>query len=295
MKKQMKNKYFGFIPVLLLLVMGFFQSIGQDKGKEITTLSYYNSTNGVQYLIVESVLKKGKVRTPINGKEFQLYLDSAGTNLIGKLKTDGTGKAKAFIPVNLKAAWDKADAHTFVLMSGEDEIISDYIITKSKITLDTLNSDGTRSLVVKVEKKVNNAWVPASDVEMKVGVSRLAGSILSAGDEDTYTTDSTGSVTVELKKLKLTGDKNGMITLAARVDKNDNFGNLLVEKSVKWGVPLVTDTSFFHQRSLWSTRTRTPYWLLFMAYSIIIGVWGTLIYLVRQLLVIKKLGKSNPV
>ncbi|MFN8246962.1 MAG: hypothetical protein U0T56_11335 [Ferruginibacter sp.] len=80
------------------------------------------------------------------------------------------------------------------------------------------------------------------------------------------------------------------IILMARVDENDQLGYLTVEKAVPWGKITKPTTDFFEQRTLWSTRFRTPYWLLFMAYSIVIAVWGTLIYLFTQFIRLKKLG-----
>ena len=127
---------------------------------------------------------------------------------------------------------------------------------------------------------------------MKVGVTRSA-SILSAGDEDTYTTDSTGMATAEFKKDSLPGDNQGNITLVARIEDNDLYGNLSVEKTVPWGIAVKTETGFFDQRTLWSTRFRTPGWLLFMAYSIVISVWSVLIYLVFQLIKIKRLSMKD--
>src|SRR5436190_3674815 len=99
-------------------------------------------------------------------------------------------------------------------------------------------------------------WIPAKDVEMKVGISRMGG-VLSAGDEATYTTDSSGSVTVEFKKDSLPGDEKGNIILAAKVENNDQYGNLFVEKTVPWGISKKSDNTFFKQRTLWSTRSRT--------------------------------------
>jgi hypothetical protein len=86
------------------------------------------------------------------------------------------------------------------------------------------------------------------------------------------------------------GDEKGNIVLVARVEDNDNYGNLVVEKSVPWGKVVKTDISFFDQRTLWSTRFRTPVWLLVMAYGMVIGVWGTIIYIVLQIFRIKKMG-----
>ncbi len=265
------------------------QLAAQEEGKKIVKLHYVNSNNSVQYLLLESILKKGKVLTPITHQSYKIYLDSAGTNLISNLKTDETGKAKAFIPPSLKAVWDASSQHTFIVMAGDEEVISDFVITKAKITLDTSNADGVRNVTVSVLKMEDTKWVPAADVEMKVGIQRLGG-ILSAGEEDNYTTDSSGTVTVEFKRDKLPGDQNGNLLLVAKVEDNELFGSLIAEKKALWGIASKVDTGFFDQRTLWSTRFRTPYWLLFMAYSIIFGVWGTLIYLIRQVIKIKKLG-----
>lgn len=280
-------------PTLLLFLFTVSLLTGplaaQEVGKKIVKLHYVNSNNSVQYLLLESMLKEGKVLSPISNQSYKIYLDSAGTNLISNLTTDETGKAKAFIPPNLKAVWGASSQHTFIVIAGDEEIISDFVITKAKITLDTSNVDGVRNITVSVLKMENTKWVPAADVEMKVGVQRLGG-ILSAGEEDNYTTDSSGTVTVEFKRDKLPGDQKGNLLLVAKVEDNELFGSLLAEKKALWGAATKVDAGFFDQRTLWSTRFRTPYWLLFMAYSIIFGVWGTLIYLIRQVIKIKKLG-----
>lgn len=287
MKKLINKPAILFLVSVLMLLSN--QIIAQETGKKITKLRYFTINNNVQYLLLESVLKKGKTLTPQPNQSYELYLDSAGTNLIAKVKTDATGKAKAFIPAGLRVAWDASPQHTFIVKSGDEEIISDFIITKAKITLDTVVADGTKSLAVTVTKLENNEWVPAADVELKVGIQRLGG-LIPAGEEETYTTDSTGRITAEFKRDGLPGDEHGTLTLAAKVEDNDQFGNLLVQKKAAWGIARKIDHNFFDQRTLWSTRFKTPYWLLFIAYSIIIGVWGTLIYLIRQVVKIIKLG-----
>ncbi len=137
----------------------------------------------------------------------------------------------------------------------------------------------------------DNKWVPVPDVDVAIGVKR-ENSILPAGDDPTYTTDSSGTATAELKKDSLPGDEKGNYVIAAKVEDNDVVGNLRVEETVPWGVRTEINRSFFKQRTLWSTRFRTPFWLLFTVYGIVIGVWGTLIYLVFNLVKIGKIGKN---
>jgi len=261
--------------------------------EEVVKLHYFNSNNKLHYILVESLLKTGKKYTPLSSRTVELYLDSNQTeNKIAKIVTDENGKAIVPLPPSLKAVWDASGKHVFIAVStvkGEEKTV-ELGIVKSRIALDTATADGVRSITVHVDQFVNNSWIVAPDVEMKIGVKRHGG-VLSAGDEATYTTDSTGSVTVEYNKDSLPGDQHGNITLVAKTEDHELFGNLITEKNVSWGSAMAPDDSFFNQRTLWTTRFRTPFWLLFIAYTIVIGVWGTLIYLVTQLFKIRKLGR----
>ena len=296
MKKMKRNKIIYLLLSCLFMLLTNLVTAQEDSvvSKEIVKLKYYNDNNRMQYLVVENLLKTGKKTKPLINKIFELYLDSiSAENFIAKVTTGNSGKAKSFIPVSLKSKWDLMPGHTFIaIRAGKEETkTAELTITKAKIKIDTASKDGVRSIMVQVMKYENSEWVPANEVEMKVGIQRHGG-ILSAGGEEIYTTDSSGTATVELKKDSLPGDQKGNIILVAKVEDNDLFGNMLVEKTVPWGVALKTDNSFFDQRTLWTTRFRTPFWLLFMAYSIVIGVWGTIIYLVLQIMKIKKSGRS---
>lgn len=264
----------------------------EPEATEIVKLSYHSSNNSIQYLLLKSIIKKGKEQTPVKNKAYSIYLDSAAdATKVADVKTDAEGKAKTFLPPSLKQAWDASSQHIFIVKAGDEEVVNDYSITKSKITIDTATTDGIRNINITIQKQEGTEWLPAADVEMKIGIQRLGG-ILTAGEEETYTTDSSGTVSVAVKNDSLPGDDKGNIILAVKVDDNETYGNLLVQQAATWGVKTTTDNSFFEQRTLWSTRFRTPLWLLFLAYTIVLSVWGTLIYLVFQLFKIKKLGKQ---
>ena len=293
--KQMPTYKIKFLHLLLFLAVTTCV-VAQDStvNSPSVNVRYFVKDNNVQYITVQSRIKEGRKFNPLPKREVQLYLDSAdNTNLIAKIITDKKGEGSCTLPPSLKDKWNNSNKHSFIAVlkgeKGEEEITSTLEITKAKIVIDTANADGTRSVNVKVLYADNNEWLPAKDVEMKVGVDR-SGSVLSAGDEATYTTDSTGIVNVEFKKLNLPGDKTGNFMLVAKVEDNEQYGNLIIEKSVPWGTATKVDNTFFDQRTLWTTRFRTPFWLLLMAYSIVIGVWGTIIYLVMQIVKIKKLG-----
>lgn len=300
MQKSNQNKPLLLFFFFVLLLTNNRTAAQEDSviQEKVVKLHYFNANNKAQYLILESLLKTGKKTEPQNNKSLEVYLDSiSASNIIAKVVTDNKGRAKAVIPPSLKTVWDASSIHKFIAVapatSKEEEKTYELEITKARITLDTASEEGARSIMVHVEQYVNDEWVAAPDVEMKIGIERL-GSILSAGDEESYTTDSAGMVTAEFKKDSLPGDQKGNFILAAKIEDNDQFGNLLVEKTVGWGLALQPDTNFFDQRTLWTTRFRTPFWLLFMAYSIVIGVWSTIIYLVLQIVKIKKIGVATP-
>jgi hypothetical protein len=260
-------------------------------------LRYFVNNNSIQYLMVQSRIKVGKKFEALPRKVVQIYLDSnSPENLITKTYTDEKGFAKVIIPPSLKDKWNSSPQHQFIgileATSKEEERTTSLEITKAKMEMDTSTTDSVHSINVLVKFFQNNDWVPVKDVEMKLGVNR-SGGILSAGDEETYTTDSTGTASVEFKRDSLPGDHLGNFVLVAKVEDNEQFGNLLVEKTVPWGIVVKENKNFFDQRTLWSTRFRTPEWLLFMAYSIVISVWSVIIYLVFQIIKIKRLGKEN--
>ena len=136
----------------------------------------------------------------------------------------------------------------------------------------------------------DTAWVPVKGVELKVAVKRMDGD-LNISETQSYTTDSTGAISAEFKRDSLPGDINSSLILVAKVEDNDQYGNLSVEKTVRWGSKFKYETNFYN-RTLFARRGQSPMWLELMAYSIILAVWGVLIYLIIQLYKIKKIGRN---
>ena len=286
-----KYKYNLVLSSVLLLMAWSVDVVAQGKAaadKLIFKLSYFNVNNSTQYLVFESLMRTEHSVLPQIGKEYEIFLGDTSAP-VAKIITDKHGKANAVIPPSLKQAWEASSQHIFLVKEGDKELISDYTINKAKITIDTTTADTVHSITATVQTLKDGKWVPAADVEMKLGIKRLGG-ILPAGDDETLTTDSSGTVTTELKKLNLPGDSKGNYLLMAQVEDNDLYGNIIVEKSVPWGTVPHYNADFFKERHLWSTGRHAPLWLVSMALFIMITVWGTLIYLVFQMIKIKKLG-----
>jgi hypothetical protein len=296
--KNINNIVMAILFLVMAISLGAAAQQDSAKPKLLLNVGYYMNNNQMVYLLANTKAKISGKFKQVPGIAVTVYLDKESPDLlIGKTITNEEGLGKLIIPASLKSVWDASAQHQFI---GSTEATKEYEsataetdITKSKITVDTISDGETRKIDVSVSAYNGKDWIPAPDVELKVGVARLGGSLLTAGDEATYTTDSTGKISAELLKKNLPGDEKGNLILVARVDENDTYGNLKVEKTVPWGVAVKPNLHFFDQRTLWSTRFKTPIWLLAMAYSIVLGVWGTIIYLVFQIIKIKKLGTSK--
>jgi hypothetical protein len=257
----------------------------------LSAIAYHVPANGVPYLLVTTTSKLEKRLLPVPRVNFNVFMD-ADSIIISKGITDAEGKAIVYLPGFIRQAWDASASHTFILhteaMKGFDETQSELAITKAKLLLDTVAGAEARTLRVRVLKLEGNEWLPAGDVELKLGVKRFGGELL-AGEEETLTTDSTGYATAEFARAQLPGDQAGDIILVARIEDNEQFGNLVTEHKLAWGVaPRPSQAG--NERSLWATRDKAPVWLIAAAIFIVVIVWGTIVFLVMQLIQIRRLG-----
>ena len=289
--------------ISLVLLLGICIDTIQAQDPVVSTtqlsISYFLPANKVPYLEVNTKKKVGRKFEPVKNISVAIYFNEAEpNNLLGKVITDSIGKGRIGLPPSFKNIWDSLNEFKFLAQSeppsGQEALSADITIKKAILTVDTTSADGTRMVTAELKEKNGNDWVPVKDIDMKLGVKRMDGN-LSVGDKDFYTSDSTGVSSAEFKRDSIPGDQKGIITLVAEVDDNDTYGNLMTEKTVDWGKAIVPQKDFFAQRTLWSIRSEAPIWLLFAVWSIVIGIWGTIIYLAFQILKIKKLGSIGSV
>lgn len=294
MKKPLKNK-FGLL-LLISLLIGFVAKTQDSAAREmILTLAYYMPADNLPYLKVSAKEKVDRKFIPQKDITASVYIgEETESGLLEKIKTDSKGESKIFIPASFKSIWDSGATFSFIAVSEANKIFqstkSEISVTKAKIEIDTSSVDGIKNISVKVTALKDGEWQSAKDVELKIAIKRSLGN-LPVGDDDSYTTDSTGTVIAEFKRDSLFGDDKGNYTIIALTEDNEIYGNIFAEKKVNWGKAPVIENSF-GERSLWATRNKTPYWLLLIAYSIIGIVWGTLIYIIVQIIKIRKLGRS---
>lgn len=110
------------------------------------------------------------------------------------------------------------------------------------------------------------------------------------------TTDESGKVEIDFP-LDLPGDENGNIILIVKVEDSPPYRDTTLKKNISWGVPLVINNQE-NKRTLWAASSNAPLSLIFLVNSILLVVWGLIIYILSQLYLIWKEStlsiKDNP-
>lgn len=289
-----RHKILIILVSLLGLVVG--SALAQDKDEVPVNLGlkYFLPENNVPFIKVITNKKVGRQFEAVKGVNVNVYFEEvANEKLMGKVITAANGEARVAFPASIREAWDSLDVFTIVAESvpaaKEEALNAELIIKKAKLELDTVNEDGQRTVLARLKEKKGDEWVAVPEIEMKLKIKRLLGN-LTIGEEETFTADEEGTASSAFLKDSMPGDEKGNIILVAKVEDNDDYGNLSVEKKVPWGKPALPVLHVW-ERTLWATGNRAPLWLMVLAVAITGGVWLTLLYLVQQLFKIKKMGK----
>jgi hypothetical protein len=150
----------------------------------------------------------------------------------------------------------------------------------------TMNmSFGKEDSINVVRIKITSEDKPVKEINVKLYVQRLF-SQLPVGDE--VTTDENGVATFNFPN-DIPGDENGHLTVIAKVEDDDNYGSFDTKANVKLGIPKVVDSKM--GRSLSGNRANAPIYFIIVSNLIIIGIWGTLIYVISQIFKIRRISK----
>lgn len=145
---------------------------------------------------------------------------------------------------------------------------------------------GVQDSVKQAKAVVTKNHTPLKGVDVVFLIKKSFGS-LPLGDA--VTTDENGEAVANFP-TDIPGDPQGNVTVLAKVEENDQTGELLASKSTNWGVP-TTVKSTFDTRTLWGTAENAPLPLVVTVVSLVALVWGIIFYMLLQLVKVNRLGK----
>ena len=200
----------------------------------------------------------------------EVITDSRGVAILNckpdQLTTDKEGK------LNFKASFAGKDS-----IESAEELVS---VKRARLEITPVKEDSLLTVKVKLIDLSTGAETAVPETDLGVFVKRMFSS-LKLGEGKT---DEAGEASIEIPN-NLPGDAQGNITLLAKLDENEVYGNLEAAITQPWGTP-VSDELKALPRSLFSTLP--PLWMPITFLILMTAVWGHYIVIIFELFRLRK-------
>ena len=167
-----------------------------------------------------------------------------------------------------------------ISITQDDELITPVIQIHSS------EKDSIKYITARVNESRNDTLVvPIPEMDIYFYVQRTF-SLLPIG-EYFNTTDENGEVTIEFPG-DLPGDSAGNVMIIARIEEFGMYNGAEITKVVNFGIPTDHNPDA-NRRSLAAASANAPVSLLILVNSIILMVWGFIIYIITQVFRIRRI------
>ena len=249
----------------------------------ITFISVQKSDNSVDLkATVQAKISGTLTKLPGLKIEFTIGSDSL-TKKLGDAITDSRG----FVLFNCKPELLTTDAEGKLnfkaSFAGKDslEAVEEVVAVKrARLEITPVKEDSLLTVNVKLLDLSTGTETPVPETDLGVFVNRLF-SALKLGEGKT---DESGEATIEIPN-NLPGDDKGNITLLARLEENETYGNLEASVMQQWGTPVSSELKDL-PRALWSPHP--PIWMLVTFVVLMSAVWGHYLVIIIQLIRLRK-------
>jgi len=292
---HMKNVYSPFRIYILFSLLIYSSSLFSGEKKDSVsliiptiTLNYLNTSNDSITLTASISVKReqGVFALQNAGITFEASAGGDDTKFLGKAKADIEGIAVLKVPLTTNIPVDKEGKTWFIAkFPGNTAYPASSEKTSAKmakILISFAQEDTLRVIKVNAYQVDNGAaGKPLSKEKVTIYVPRLF-TLLKIGET---TLDENGKGVVEYPE-KLVGDSLGNITIYAKIEENDTYGNVQGKSSITWGIPKQYFMAERPSRELWTPVA--PIWMIVTLIIMLTGVWAHYIYAVFQLIMIKR-------
>lgn len=222
------------------------------------------------------------VKLPLLKVTFLQVTDTAEKDL-GFVITDRVGKAVINVNAAQLAPDKEGKLHFKAVYAGNKTLEAaegEVTISRAHIEITPVKEDSLLKVNVKLLGLGNGVDTPVKEAVIGIYVKRMFFP-MKIGEG---TTDENGEATIEVPQ-NLPGDPKGNITLIAKLDESEQFGNLETSVAQPWGTPV---SNQFRElpRALWSAHP--PLWMM-ITFIILVGtVWGHYLVIIFQLFRLRK-------
>lgn len=234
---------------------------------------------------LKTKFKGSSKKLPLLKVTFLLVTDSAEKEL-GFVITNSEGKGVFNAKPDALTINKEGKLHFKAVFAGNkamEAAEAEVTIKRARIEITPVKEDSLLTVHVKLIDVGTGTETPVPETLLGIFVQRSFYP-LKVGEG---TTDVNGEATVEIPN-NLPGDAKGNITLMAKLDENELYGNLEASVAQQWGVP-VSDKLQELPRALWSSHP--PLWMMITFAVMMCTVWGHYLVIIIQLF---KLRKEEP-
>jgi hypothetical protein len=282
----MNKKLSYSIFLLSLLILFPVRVFSQEKTmiSPYIQLKYIKNTDNQRILQTALTYSMNRTELPLPGMEITFFKGGDRKEIIAKSITDSKGIAKVelnndlILPIDKDGKWALSSE-----FAGNDTIeagTSELFIKDVRLEMDLTEVDSIKTITLNAFMKENGKDKPVSGEAVKVYVPRMF-SLLSIGE---ITLDDNGAGSLEFP-TDMPGDSLGFLTVIAKFEENETFGNVERLSKLKWGVPTFYEAPKYH-RALW-TKT-APKWMIYTLSILLAGVWGHYLFAIISLIRIKR-------
>jgi len=290
MRDQLK---FRFICLTLLLVFtcgtGFQKLYAQDAKKKNSVrlkINYFKVMGEEVYFNIRATSKIGKSNTNVSNIEITVYNEIDDERIeLGTATTNMNGECRFVVNDFNTIKSDSLNTYNIsVAFKGNDQF------KKAKKSISYKNADIEAKIVTKDSVNYIMARLKDAHKDSLIGNTSLTVQVkrlfqpLFIGEEFNVT-DESGEILVAVED-GIPG-VDGKLTIEVVLSDSEIYGTVIAPVIAPIG-KVIVDESTFDQRKMWSSRDKTPIFLLIFPNIIIFGMLFIIVYLSFNLLKISK-------
>lgn len=291
--------------IVLLIPAGLFAQTDSSKAaapaaEEVKEESSLISPS-VEFILVQKADKsidlKAALKAKVKGTFIKLpllkvtfiYINDTEEKELGFVITDKNGKAVFNVKGDSLITDKEGKVHFKAVFAGNKQMDAgeeEVTVKRARLEITPVKGDSISTVQVKLIDMGTGTETPVPEITLGVFAQRLFNP-LKLGEA---ATDENGEASIEVAN-NLPGDAKGNITLIAKLDENEVYGNLEAVSVQKWGIA-VSDKIEDQPRALWSSHP--PLWMLITFFILMAVVWGHYIVIVYQLVKLRKEEPHSP-
>jgi hypothetical protein len=274
--------------IMLLLMITAPQIMAQDNGSTPTSikLGYYHIDS--THRLTASLKAKVEGRfLPLAGQEIVFKYSAGGTEQeLGKGITSEKGSVNFPIPEEIIAGGGDKGLYSFdAVYAGKGNYGGSSANTSMKplkLEMSFFQQEGAKMISLKAaDLGTDKQWMPVDGLDIQFFVPRTF-SLLKVGQASI----ANGAAAVEFPTT-IPGNQRGYLTIVAKIEDNETYGNVEVSGTINWGKPLPPTKVI--NRGLGDTNA--PLWMVYTLIVLLSLVWFHYMYIIFSVFRIRHLGK----